>query len=219
MNATSFKLPPLPYQTHCGQYDLDNSPNSTVNTCEKNCPSPQGECECINVIPMASHAVFEEDSAEGNLESIIMVFSAIASFDASHPIHMHGHAFQVVYIGYGTYDENGMLTESTTDLTCDTPCTNPSWENGVPQGVLDRVVGGRVTTNAIQKDTVVIPAGGYVVIAINADNPGYWYIHCHIEGHTEGGMIALLQEYPANQHRAPPPGINDPGDFTWSIEE
>jgi hypothetical protein len=64
-----------------------------------------------------------------------------------------------------------------------------------------------------------MPSGGYVVIAINADNPGYWYLHCHIERHTEGGMIALLQEYPADQHKAPPPGINNDGDFVWSVQK
>ena len=57
-----------------------------------------------------------------------------------------------------------------------------------------------------------------MVVAIKADNPGYWFIHCHIEGHTLDGMTALLQEYPASQHRDPPPGIND-DNFVWSIDE
>lgn len=220
VNAKSFELPPLAYQTHCGEYDRDNSPDSMVNTCEKNCTDPPEEgCQCINVIPTVSDAVFEEDSAADNLESIVMVFSGFHLL-TSHPIHVHGHAFHVVYVGYGTYDNSGIVVEQTTDLTCDTPCTNPGWADGVPPAVMERInaTNDRVTTDAIQKDTVVIPAGGYVVIAFNADNPGYWYIHCHIEGHTVGGMIATLQEYPADQHREPPEGINEL-DFTWSVQE
>lgn len=222
VNGTTFELPPQPYQTNCGLYDLDNSNESAVNTCEKNCPDPpEGGCECIHVIPLANQAVFIDDKASSDLESIVLVFTGF-NFKTTHPIHVHGHAFQVVYVGYGTYNEDGTLNSSTTDIICDDeipPCTNPRWANGVPQGVMDRIVDGRVTNDAIQKDTVVLPSGGYVVVAFNADNPGYWYIHCHIESHTVGGMIALFQEYSPNQQWLPPPRINSPGDFTWSIDE
>ena len=95
-----------------------------------------------------------------------------------------------------------------------------AWRNGSPpQGVLDKISDGRVNTLAIQKDTVVVPAGGYVVVAIRADNPGYWFLHCHIEGHTSGGMIATLQEYSSDQHWLPPDGINEHGNFEWTIRQ
>ena len=218
VNARTLELPTIAYQTTCGQFDEDNSTNSTANTCDKNCAEGTS-CQCIHVIPVANQRVYKDDVVNGELESIVMVFSALTS-TSTHPIHMHGHAFQVMYIGYGTFDENGTLIP-TTDMECDSPCTKPQWTNDVvPEGVMNRTVGGKVTPNAIQKDTVVIPAGGYVVVAIKADNPGYWYIHCHIEGHTHGGMVVIMQEYPPIQQWLPPPGIEDPEDgFTWSVEE
>lgn len=33
----------------------------------------------------------------------------------------------------------------------------------------------------IQRDTVVIPAGGQVVLRLLADSPGTWFLHCHIQ--------------------------------------
>ena len=170
------------------------------------------------MIPVVSEACFEKDSEANNLESIVMVFSVLSD-GRDHPIHMHGHAFHVVYVGYGNYDNDMKLVNRTTDLECGRQCVNPRWTNDkIPEAVMDRIVNGRVTSEAIQKDTILIPAGGYVVVAINADNPGYWYIHCHIEFHVDGGMIVLLQEYPASQHRAPPPGINN-RTFRWGIEQ
>ena len=35
------------------------------------------------------------------------------------------------------------------------------------------------------KDTVITPAAGYTVIQFVADNPGWWFFHCHIEYHAE----------------------------------
>ena len=220
VNAKSMELPINSYQTLCGQYDRDNSNDSTVNTCEKNCIDvPEEGCECINVIPLANEAVFIDGKGSDELESIVLVFSSFGS-GGSHPIHVHGHAFQVVYIGYGTYDKNGELDEPTTDIVCDSPCTAPRWrDDTIPTGVLARVKNGRVTTDAIQKDTVVIPVGGYVVIAFNADNPGYWLIHCHIEAHIIGGMNAILQEYSPDQQWLPPPNINLDGDFKWNVTD
>ena len=71
---------------------------------------------------------------------------------------------------------------------------------------------------AIRKDTVIVPAGGYVVIAFQADNPGYWFLHCHMEAHQLEGMAVIVQEYPDDQQPPPPPGINNVGDFLWQGE-
>jgi len=57
------------------------------------------------------------------------------------------------------------------------------------------------------------------VIAFKADNPGYWFLHCHVELHLIDGMGVLIQEYPNEQHWAPPKGINQHGSFQWSVSE
>lgn len=52
----------------------------------------------------------------------------------------------------------------------------------------------------------MLPAGGYVVIAFQADNPGYWFMHCHIEVHQLEWMAVTIQEYSEDQHPTPPKG-------------
>lgn len=49
------------------------------------------------------------------------------------------------------------------------------------------------------KDTVVVPAGGWVAIRIIADNPGWWVVHCHIDVHADDGMSFVLNEAPEEQ--------------------
>ena len=68
----------------------------------------------------------------------------------SHPMHLHGHTFQVVEI------------------------------NGRPlQGPL--------------RDTVLVPGKATVTVVFDANNPGLWFVHCHIMWHLEAGMAALLK--------------------------
>jgi len=64
----------------------------------------------------------------------------------AHPIHLHGHHFQVVGI------------------------------NGAPMS-------GAV------RDTVLVPIGGTVAVAFDADNPGRWLLHCHNLYHMAAGMM------------------------------
>ena len=47
-----------------------------------------------------------------------------------------------------------------------------------------------------RKDTVVVPFGGYTVIRFTVDNPGWWFLHCHIEIHQLGGMATVVRELP-----------------------
>lgn len=67
-----------------------------------------------------------------------------------HPMHLHGHTFQVVEI-------DGQ-----------------------------RFPGAR-------RDTVLVPPGSRVVVAFDADNPGWWALHCHLLYHLEAGMFTTLR--------------------------
>ena len=68
----------------------------------------------------------------------------------SHPMHLHGHAFEVVEI------------------------------NGRPlQGAM--------------RDTILVPGNATVTVAFDANNPGLWFVHCHIIWHLEAGMAALVK--------------------------
>ncbi|KAL7599462.1 hypothetical protein Lser_V15G23247 [Lactuca serriola] len=60
----------------------------------------------------------------------------------------------------------------------------------------------------IERNTVGVPSGGWVAIRFLADNPGVWFMHCHLEVHTGWGLkmawLVLDGELP-NQKLLPPP--------------
>jgi FtsP/CotA-like multicopper oxidase with cupredoxin domain len=67
-----------------------------------------------------------------------------------HPMHLHGHLFQVVEI------------------------------DGVRfQGAV--------------RDTILIPPARRVTVAFDADNPGWWAIHCHLLYHLDAGMFTTIK--------------------------
>jgi FtsP/CotA-like multicopper oxidase with cupredoxin domain len=68
----------------------------------------------------------------------------------SHPMHLHGHVFEVVAIN-------------------------------------DQRFAGAL------RDTILVPGKTSVTIEFDANNPGLWYIHCHILWHLAAGMAALVQ--------------------------
>ncbi|PKL05949.1 MAG: hypothetical protein CVV53_06850 [Spirochaetae bacterium HGW-Spirochaetae-9] len=43
------------------------------------------------------------------------------------------------------------------------------------------------------RDTVPVPAGGYVDIAFIMTEPGMWMIHCHVIDHEDGGMLTVIR--------------------------
>ena len=67
-----------------------------------------------------------------------------------HPMHLHGHEFQVVEID------------------------------------------GKRFPGAV-RDTVLVPPKQRVVIAFDANNPGFWAFHCHLLYHLDSGMFTTLR--------------------------
>ncbi|OCH87144.1 Fet3 protein [Obba rivulosa] len=85
-----------------------------------------------------------------------------------HPFHLHGHKMQ--------------LAGRSTDYTSDDPTLNPPINETQP--------------NPMRRDTVQIPAGSSVTLRVIADNPGVWFLHCHIEWHLEVGLAVQIVEAP-----------------------
>lgn len=83
---------------------------------------------------------------------------------AAHPIHLHGHDFALLRQSNETY---------------------PGWD-GVRNNLTLR--------NPPRRDVVLLPAGGYIVIAFKADNPGVWLLHCHIAWHASSGLGLQILE-------------------------
>ncbi len=50
-------------------------------------------------------------------------------------------------------------------------------------------VNGVRNENLVWKDTVLLPAGSAVDIALDPSNPGRWMLHCHIAEHLSAGMM------------------------------
>ncbi|WCJ41141.1 laccase 17 [Euphorbia peplus] len=60
----------------------------------------------------------------------------------------------------------------------------------------------------VERNTIGVPVGGWVAIRFLADNPGVWFMHCHLEVHTSWGLkmawLVLNGNLP-NQKILPPP--------------
>ncbi|XP_039116538.1 laccase-11-like [Dioscorea cayenensis subsp. rotundata] len=59
-----------------------------------------------------------------------------------------------------------------------------------------------------ERNTVGVPTGGWTAIRFRADNPGVWFMHCHLEVHTTWGLkMAFVVENGdgPEQSMLPPP--------------
>jgi iron transport multicopper oxidase len=121
-----------------------------------------------------------------------LVEIVINNYDTGgHPIHLHGHAPQLVARAPGVY-------------------TPPS-----PEG--QRQYSGHANPQAnamgydgdtskmpripMRRDTWIVAAAGYTVLRFIADNPGVWFLHCHMEWHLEAGLAAMIIEDPLSLQR------------------
>ena len=68
----------------------------------------------------------------------------------SHPMHLHGHTFQVIDI------------------------------NGQPM-------------KGAMRDTLLVTGKSSISVTFDANNPGLWYVHCHVLWHLAAGMATLVQ--------------------------
>ncbi|XXG80856.1 hypothetical protein AAC387_Pa09g1629 [Persea americana] len=59
----------------------------------------------------------------------------------------------------------------------------------------------------VERNTVGVPSGGWVAIRFFADNPGVWFMHCHLEVHTSWGlkMAWVVLDGKLPKQKLPPP--------------
>ncbi|QRW12868.1 Multicopper oxidase [Ceratobasidium sp. AG-Ba] len=68
--------------------------------------------------------------------------------------------------------------------------------------------GGPVNyVNPPRKDVIAV-GGGTVRIQFRSDNPGPWFLHCHVDWHLEAGLAVVFAEAPSEQRATiqPSPG-------------
>ncbi|KAF8775316.1 hypothetical protein HU200_004724 [Digitaria exilis] len=58
-----------------------------------------------------------------------------------------------------------------------------------------------------ERNTVAVPTGGWAVIRFVADNPGMWFMHCHIDSHLAIGLAMVFEvaDGPTPDTALPPP--------------
>ncbi|KAJ2080381.1 ferroxidase fet3 [Coemansia sp. RSA 988] len=83
--------------------------------------------------------------------------------ELAHPMHLHGHVFQVIETGY-TNDTTGWSRRR------------------VPSSGF----------SPLKRDSVHVPQGQYVIVRFRASNLGIWNLHCHIDWHLGLGFNMLF---------------------------
>lgn len=65
--------------------------------------------------------------------------------------------------------------------------------------------------NPQERNTIAVPVGGWAVIRFRANNPGIWFLHCHLDVHLPWGLATAfeVENGPTPSTRLPPP----PPDF------
>ncbi|KAL3814123.1 hypothetical protein ACJIZ3_015391 [Penstemon smallii] len=58
-----------------------------------------------------------------------------------------------------------------------------------------------------ERNTVGVPTGGWTAIRFRADNPGVWFMHCHLEVHTSWGLKTafVVENGPGSDYSVLPP--------------
>ncbi|KXJ86106.1 Cupredoxin [Microdochium bolleyi] len=94
-----------------------------------------------------------------------------------HPVHLHGHSFQV-------------LARTTKPFPAPGDTSEPSVWDAVDPAVMP-----------VRRDTVLVRSGAGVRIRFRSDNPGVWLFHCHMEWHAHSGLVATIIEAPLEIQR------------------
>ncbi|XP_070546847.1 uncharacterized protein [Ptychodera flava] len=194
-------------------------PSSTSTECKPECDASNhyDYCNCTHNVKLYEKSyqlVFTDVGSGGSYQGMY------------HPIHIHGHSVFVTKIGFPENDEDGLITNN--DLCCpcpddedqccrqddiSVPCNEPRWKNDTWNEDPDSIPMNLI--NPPRKDTIVVPQGGYVIVRLKNDNPGWWVLHCHIERHLDLGMILYLTSEPHEQvcHQQPRDALNFYGLF------
>ncbi|KAK2657728.1 hypothetical protein Ddye_010780 [Dipteronia dyeriana] len=61
--------------------------------------------------------------------------------------------------------------------------------------------------NPQRRNTIAVPVGGWAVIRFQANNPGVWFMHCHLDVHMPWGLATafVVENGPTPGTRLPPP--------------
>jgi FtsP/CotA-like multicopper oxidase with cupredoxin domain len=160
------------------------SPVLLTNEVDHPCPSDCAKdvCQCVHTVELKKDEIIN-----------MVLLNVGTGAGTVHSIHIHGHYFQVLKMGYGIHNETtGAFVGMSKDIACasgDPFCANATWADKTWSQNLP----GQKKAPMV-KDTILVPSGGYVVTRFKADNPGMWIMHCHQELHLADGMAMVFVE-------------------------
>ncbi|XP_064095739.1 uncharacterized protein LOC135207812 [Macrobrachium nipponense] len=136
----------------------------------------EGFCECLHIVTVNVGSVVDMVLiGEGNSTGI------------THPVHLHGYKFWVLA---------HVDAEAVPEVT-PREGENITFPAGMSRDKAIRLdEEGRLTRyleSPVVKDTVTIPAGGYTIIRIAAENNGFWVLESQVLFDSQAGMSLVLQ--------------------------
>lgn len=120
------------------------------------------------------------------VSSLLAVATCLAdsSLDnGRHPMHIHGHQPQII-----TKQPNLYSTAAATRY----PVNN------------DTVIADGNSAIPPRRDTWLLAPNGQTRVRFAADNPGVWFLHCHMEWHMSAGLLATFIEAPLQLQKDQP---------------
>ena len=218
LDGINFRFPANPPLTEYAAFQRSGARCPNTRGCDHDTES---FCSCTQVVDISNQP-------RGSVVEMVLTNRAVerdSPDGTSHPVHLHGHHFYVVKIGYPEYDDAGKFQIVNDDIECVSQSNDPCPENFITvqdqiSNPMRQVV--RWTNMSrpskiddknrryARKDTVIVPFGGYTVVRFIVDNPGWWFFHCHIEIHQLEGMSAVVRELPDEL----PPEFSNNGENT-----
>ncbi|KAJ7117080.1 laccase [Mycena epipterygia] len=87
--------------------------------------------------------------------------------------------------------------------------THPFHLHGHAFDIVQSAAGPVNYVNPPRRDVIGVESGG-VIIRFRADNPGPWFLHCHIDWHLEAGLAVVFAESPGEIREGPKSNIITP---------
>lgn len=130
------------------------------------------KCPCSHRLHVRLNSIVE----------LILVDESESPIPVVHPFHLHGHSFYV--LDMVTFRGRTHSIDEIREIS--------------QQGRFHAVFGqprqsDRSYVNAPLKDTIQVPSSGMTRIRFKATNPGFWFMHCHIDWHMTIGMGLVIQ--------------------------
>ncbi|XP_061193997.1 uncharacterized protein LOC133202238 [Saccostrea echinata] len=188
VNTIHYKSPPMPLQVFPDIVEDRNivCNNDHMNNCGV-------YCRCTHVVKLDAWKTAQ----------LVLTAEVNVTRGSAHPIHLHGNRFHVLKYGLPVINKTtGLIEKENQDIEYFNNYSKARWRNSSWE------YGNIPDINIVDpphKDTVVVPFRGYVVVRLQTNNPGFWFMHCHLDDHMSLGMDVVIQVGEPHEMPKPPP--------------